>query len=245
MKGVYGKPYIDLDNYLNITSLESLFDEMTVGISKSFIDKGVVSCGVHPMEPELELCKVLKKPENYLSSEEIRLLNSLSNLHQKAWFVSLRLPVYHPYFMVFIRRERDFWGKHFEGSCDWTDNAKFFPRTIDFVKSLPFSEVGRIMFFITSAGNRTLVHYDAGDEQARMSHSNTEFIYFRPKNEKKLFVYDEESETKHFVNSYASFWNDLDWHGVDPSEKGSFSMRVDGVFRDEFREKLNEVARRS
>lgn len=242
MKGVYAKTYIDLDGYIDLEEFHSLYDEMIMGISKSHIDKGVVSCGVHPKEKELELCTVLQNPNEYLSAKDIENLDKLDNLHQRAWYVSLRLPVYHPYFLVFIRRERDFWKKHLRDNCEWTQQAKLFPQTLEFIEKLPFDEIGRILFFITSSQHRTLIHYDAGNPEARRAHPNTEFIYFRPGLEKKLFIYDEDKDEKHYVKSCASYWNDLDWHGVDQNVKTTFSMRVDGVFQDKFRKEISLIS---
>lgn len=235
--GVYGQPSISLDSHIDVTHFHTLYDEMAMGIAKSWVDKGVVSCGTRENETHLELCHVLQKPEKYLTDTQISCLEKLTNLHQKAWYVSLILPVHHPYSLVFLRREQDFWRKQYADNCKWTENAKYFPETIRFIESLPFQEIGRILFFITEPENETLIHYDGGSPEARQK-TNTEMIYFRPGLKKKIFIWDEDKQLRYPITSCASYWNDLDWHGTDPTPGKSFSLRIDGIFKAEFRDKL-------
>ncbi len=237
LKGVYGKPYINLDSFINIDQFNELVNEMIIGISKSWVDKGVVSCGVRPEEKKLELCHVLKNPEKYLNAEQVESLNALPNLHQKAWYCTLLLPIHHPYSLVFLRRENQFWNKHLQGECKWTENAPHFPKTIEFIKRLPFKEIGRILFFVSEPHQDVLIHYD-GELDGSRERKNTEMIYFRPMMKKNFFLWDNEKNENVMVKSCASYWNDLDWHGALPSDGKAFSLRVDGIFEDSFRETL-------
>ncbi len=237
IRGVYGRPFLNLDSLIDINTYQGLINEMLIGISKSWVDKGVVSCGSRVDEKKLELCEVLRNPQNFLNPEQVETLIGLSNLHQKAWYCSLLLPVHHPYSLVFIRRERNFIEKHLENSCEWTGNAQYFPKTCEFVKSLPFEQVGRILFFMSEPNAETLIHYDSSTPESR-GRPNTEMIYFRPFLRKKLFIWDETTSIKHHLVGHASYWNDMDWHGVDPSDTKSISLRIDGVFNSEFRKLL-------
>lgn len=243
--GVGGLPYIDLDEFIDIEAFDNLFDELVIGISKSWVDKGVVSCGVRDTESRLELCTVLNSPHLYLSQKQMEILEKLDNLHQKAWYCSLILPIHHPYSLVFIRREKDFWKKQYFEFSDWTHNAVFFPKTIEFIKSLPFKEFGRILLFITEPNEETLIHYDGGRVESRKN-ANTEMIYFRPgPNKKKIFIWDDFYQKEYVVKSTASYWNDLDYHGVHASIGKSFSLRIDGVFTDEFRNQLSDFSNKN
>ena len=243
LKGVNGLPYYNLDQFLDIDSFNNLFDELAVGISKSWVDKGVVSCGVRETETQLELCSVLNSPQKYLNSHQLKILDKLDNLHQKAWYCSLILPIHHPYSLVFLRRERDFWKKQYSDFCDWTENAQYFPETIEFIKRLPFQEFGRIVLFITEPNEETLIHYDGGSADS-LKNANTEMIYFRPgSNKKKIFIWDDSAKKEYLINSTASFWNDLDYHGVHASNGKTFSLRIDGVFTNSFRQSLLELSK--
>jgi hypothetical protein len=241
IRGVFGQPFLNLDPLIDVTRFNGLLNELLVGISTSWIDKGVVSCGSRESETMLELCQVLKSPENFLTPEQVQTLARLPNLHQKAWYCSLLLPVHHPYSLVFLRREREFWKKQFADHCDWTGNADYFPETVKFIRTLPFEQIGRILIFITEPNCETIIHYDGGHPQA-LENENTEMIYFRPMLRKKLFIWDESLQKKQYVEGCASFWNDLDWHGVDAAPGKTFSLRVDGVFKETFRRQLKQLS---
>ncbi|MCB0362186.1 MAG: hypothetical protein KDD35_05675 [Bdellovibrionales bacterium] len=242
LRGVYNQNYLNLDNLIDVTTLQNLHSEMAAGIARSYIDKGVVSCGSQASETKLELCQVLRSPEKFFSTEQLSYLNQMNNLHEKAWYCCLLLPIHHPYFMVFLRRERSFWKKQYAEYCDWTANARFFPKTLKFISQLPFKEIGRILFFITDHHYETLIHYDASDEKSRGSHNNTEMLYLRSRLDKRLFLFDPSQQKKIYVNSYASFWNDLDWHGTEPAEKKTFALRVDGFFNEKFKIQLEKLS---
>ena len=56
---------------------------------------------------------------------------------------------------------------------------------------------------------------------------------------KTFYVYDEATKEKHYVNAPAAFFNDLDMHGGEVSQSMNWSLRIDGVFSEEFRKKLD------
>ena len=52
-------------------------------------------------------------------------------------------------------------------------------------------------------------------------------------------MYDEKTQEKHFVgNARAVTFNNSDYHGSDPSDRLVVSLRVDGVFTEETRNKI-------
>jgi hypothetical protein len=75
------------------------------------------------------------------------------------------------------------------------------------------------------------------DGIAQVPHKN-EFIWINPTGIKKFYVYNEDTQERHDVNSPAIFFNDLDMHGGDTNECMTWSLRIDGVFTDEFKQKL-------
>jgi hypothetical protein len=60
----------------------------------------------------------------------------------------------------------------------------------------------------------------------------------RPNLDKPFYIQDPEAGTKIAVESRACFFNDLDWHAGGRTNVQSYSMRVDGVFSDVFRESI-------
>ena len=68
------------------------------------------------------------------------------------------------------------------------------------------------------------------DEKPKADH----FVTFVPGGNKRLFLWDEEGQSKTPVSARAYWFNDSDWHGVEADPFFRYSIRVDGVFRDDF-----------
>jgi len=118
-----------------------------------------------------------------------------------------------------------------DASC-WqkTALADEFPELMAFVNDLPFESYGRAFIIFDDNGISEPVHRDHGDPDLHQ-----EFIWFRPNKVKRFYVYDKASKEKHYVQSYACWFDTRHYHGTDPAEGLSMSIRVDGVFTPEFR----------
>lgn len=111
----------------------------------------------------------------------------------------------------------------------------FFPRTIDFVKRLPFTAIGRCNVMGLAANDHGTVHRDA----VPADHPEPDhFITLCPGGNKRLFLWDEELQRELPVEGRAYWFNDADWHGVSADPWFRYSVRVDGVFQPDFVEAL-------
>jgi hypothetical protein len=115
---------------------------------------------------------------------------------------------------------------------DFTRRAKtFFPKTIAFVKSLPFERIGRCNVMGLEANDHGTVHRD-GDP--RPDEPADHFVTFCPRGDKRLFLWDDAAQAKTYVTGFTYWFNDHDYHGVDADPFFRYSIRVDGVFRPDF-----------
>jgi len=120
----------------------------------------------------------------------------------------------------------------------WKRTAEaHFPKTIAFVKSLPFDVVGRCNVMGLEAHDHGTVHRD-GDPAAQREPDH--FITFAPAPGKRLFLYDEATRTETPVTGRAYWFNDHDYHGVYADPFFRYSVRVDGVFTPTFRGELEK-----
>lgn len=121
---------------------------------------------------------------------------------------------------------------------DFTRNARsFFPKTIEFVKSLPFSSIGRCNVMGLESHDHGTVHRD-GDPAEQQSPD--QFITVVPGGDKELFLWDEVARQETPVRSRAYWFNDFDYHGVRAAPVFRYSVRVDGVFRPGFIEQIQQ-----
>ena len=97
------------------------------------------------------------------------------------------------------------------------------------------------MLFMTEANNQTVPHYDDIDNGSR---PNDDFIWFTTKpGTKKIFVFDNDTKEKFYTapDKKLVWFNEFDWHGTDPTDHFSFSVRIDGKFTPEVKKALSEM----
>lgn len=92
-----------------------------------------------------------------------------------------------------------------------------------------FSEIGRIIIFLTERDARAEMHCDYADGKSRKD----QFLWLNPNLTKKFFVLDTEFK-KHYLTGVANTFDSASWHGGDPSPRASFTIRVDGRFSRPF-----------
>ena len=113
----------------------------------------------------------------------------------------------------------------------------------DSVRSLPFEAIGRANIMGLEANDHGTVHRDCDPEAQAEAAEPANFVSLCPADNKRLFLWDEARQEKVFVRGRAYWFNDGDYHGVDPDPFFRYSIRVDGVFRHDFLSALRRDAR--
>lgn len=118
----------------------------------------------------------------------------------------------------------------------WTDNAKFFPGVVEYLETLPFKNIGRVLFFTTYPNAGVCIHRDS----IVAEHSDHNINLFFDGGWRPSFVWDEKKKEKIYLpnGSKSYFFNNRDYHGVDPEPVYRYTLRVDGTFTDELCEEL-------
>jgi hypothetical protein len=112
--------------------------------------------------------------------------------------------------------------------------AEEFSELMDFIETLPFQSKGRMLVIYDDSGKIVPAHRD---------HLNTEvcheFIWFRTNFNKPLYMLNPSTNEKKYVEGYTAWFDSVNqYHGSDGGTGLSFSIRVDGKFTDEFRQKI-------
>ena len=239
MKGIAGKPFIDCQEHLDIDGLKNLNFEVCSGIALSKVNAGVYGPGVVNSEVYGNFLAL----KNKLSVTGEYGWNTM-NHNQQNMFAKLYLKLYNPSTTVYLREHQKgldpitaYRKKSYAEFFDWNDNIKNFPKLKEWLDNLigsVFEQYGRILFFIHEHDCKLLTHRDG---PGYFPHHN-EFLWLNPMMIKTFYVYDDLSEVKHYVKSPSVFFNDLDMHGGEVSQSMTWSLRIDGVFTEEFRKKL-------
>jgi hypothetical protein len=111
--------------------------------------------------------------------------------------------------------------------------AEFSPLT-EFLGTLPFASTARMIIIYDDQGNAVPAHRDHVEREVC-----NEFIWMRTNFDKRFFVLNPDSGEKLYVNSHTAWFDTVNqYHGAEASDGLTFSIRVDGVFSDEFRRQI-------
>ena len=256
--GLFGRAYVDLERYVDLPALAALDDEICLGLAEvpvdytggshrsmeimprsraaeAHVDYGEVIAAMDPGAYATfralahEPASLPEAPANATFGEERD--HALSR-RQMLW-LEARYGVYFPW-KVYLEMipNRTWEEKSSPEGKDFTRLARtFFPKTIAFVKSLPFLHVGRCNLMGLASNDHGTVHRDGVPaDKPKVDH----FITLCPRGDKRLYLWDEEKREKTPVAGRAYWFNDSDYHGVDADPFFRYSIRVDGAFRPDF-----------
>jgi hypothetical protein len=115
-----------------------------------------------------------------------------------------------------------------------TEDAAEFAELMEFIETLPFKARGRMLIIYDQQGRAVTAHRD--HDLPDLCH---EFIWFRTNRAKPFFMLDPGTGERLDVASHAAWFDTVNqFHGADATGELAWSIRVDGVFSDEFREMI-------
>lgn len=115
-----------------------------------------------------------------------------------------------------------------------TAEAEEFEPLMAFLETLPFKATGRMLIIYDNGGNAVPAHRD--HLEAETCH---EFIWLRTNFNKSLYMLNPVTGERLAVQSHSAWFDSVNqYHGADASEGLSFSIRVDGIFADELRDRI-------
>jgi hypothetical protein len=245
-KGVSGKLFVEMEEYLETSNFIELHNEAIMGLS--LIEKFDHPYIMGEIPPELRKnygnmfleSEILDNLDQYdPDGFHYEKMKSLS-VQQRRRYCYFAFGALSPWFGVCYLRYNNFLKKTSESALEneWHENAKYFPKLKEYVNSLKsslFSEVGRVLFFVSYPTVPTVVHRDFIQEPHRDHSVNLFFNKGRP-----AFIYNELTQAKHYLDPAcrAYFFNNRDYHGVDAENEMRYTLRIDGTFTQAVQDKL-------
>ena len=258
IKGINGKPYFDLEQYLDMKTFDLLQPEIIKGFSlaRPYAKEGTW------MAPGFSFNNMSYIPHwkpIYKAMDEFMALPDIDPIKQAGMelmpkdfknfkernlftrYLKMAMGSYDPYIYYYLWEE---------GSWDdrtaprkLTEEAEYFPEVVKWVENLVgtiFVDIGRVIFFHCEADGIPFEHrdLDAKNGVDVVKPHRNEFIHIRPNTKKAFYIWDPEHKNKVYLNTRAAWWNDTDWHGGEKIIEQSYSLRIDGKFTEDFRKKL-------
>jgi hypothetical protein len=120
-----------------------------------------------------------------------------------------------------------------------TEAAAEFSELMEFIATLPFKATGRMLVMYDDVARPVPAHRD--HEETEVCH---DFVWFRTNLDKPFYMLDHRTGERLYVTSHSAWFDTVNqFHGSDARDGLSFSVRVDGVFTDEFRRRIPTPAR--
>lgn len=262
IRGIGGKPYINLDPFLDIKSFIDLHAEMCKGfaLARDYAKEGTW------MKPGFDQSRgsytwdwkpIYKAHEEYLALPEDHPIKiqgkeiyptDFKDYKQRNLFtryLKSALGANDPYIYYFLWNEGD-WNER-NAERQKTEESRFFPNVVHWVENLQqqgiVDRIGRVIFFHCDHNGKAFEHRDLDAKNGVFEndyytpHKN-EFIHIRYRTKRGFYIWDPDTQDKHYVNSHAAFWNDQDWHGGEYSLEQEYGLRVDCKFSIEFKNKI-------
>lgn len=266
IKGLFGRPFLSLEPFLDLSGLDALDEEICTGLSQVptvYTGGCHRSMGIMPPSRAAEgfgdYGEALQRMSAGDFAEFLSLDEETEDLDPAATardrfgeekehplsFAQMKLleikhGVYFPWKVFYQLIETEYWDEKSEPR-EFTREARvWFPRTVAFLRSLPFVQVGRCNILGLESNHHGTVHRDG--DPARQA-APDQFITFVPRGDKRLFLWDEEARRSLPLQGRAYWFNDFDYHGVEADPWFRYSLRIDGVFEPSFLARLQDAAR--
>jgi Rieske 2Fe-2S family protein len=263
--GLFGEPYVDLEPFLDLATLEAVDAEVArglAGVETTYTGGTLKWMGVvAPWAMEDAYLDAMHAIEA-LPEDELRTFLSLSDgtapldpndrallrfgdetdhpfsREQERW-LAYRHGVYFPWKVCYHLLENDRWeDKHSGAGKDFSAEAReVFPETVRLLESLPFSEIGRAVIFGLEPNDHAPLHRDTEPGEAL---TVAQSISLCPRRDKRFYLQNAETDEPLVISARAYWFNDMDYHGVLADPFFRYSIRVDGVFRPGFAEDVRD-----
>lgn len=230
----FNLPFVDMDKYIDTEKFLELSEEICRGIAKSSIHYSNPGNRTYPLENGCDL--QLPWDAEIENADLIKGMNDV----EKRIFLKYYKNVLYTTTGIFIKKHKGYLNKHLDSHSELTENAKHFPNFLKYIDELPFEQTGRIFIFLQDHFMPLVEHRDSMNDN--YTGELTDFLWFTiDKNSMNFFIRDNNNK-KHYVSSTCAWFNENDRHGSDGVPSATFCIRIDGVFKKDFKEKvLNDL----
>lgn len=147
---------------------------------------------------------------------------------------SARLPGAKMVYLSKPRGEDDYYKLNQPDFWEPSDEAEEFAPLMQFIDTLPFEATARMLIIYDASGAAVSAHRD--HDSTELCH---EFIWLRTNLAKPFYMLDQNSGQKLYVRSHSAWFDTVNqFHGADANGKLSVSIRIDGIFTEEFRRQI-------
>lgn len=239
--GKYSSPYLTFDQYFKDSPWEAMDNELKSIFANREDLKSTFIPGHGCLIPtwvnnKKWLTHFILYAEHYMSREQ------LGKFHTRAEFTdyiyrNFAQPDWSDRLLISMNLDNPpGWAdKHVNGTIhsEFKETAPVFTKWLKESLGHVFKDFGRVIVFRNLKNVPVGIHRDYFFNPQGLKMHSMNFQFGRI--DRPFFIFDEVTREKVYVNNTRAYtFNDVDMHGVDAEDYDAYTVRVDGVFTDEF-----------
>lgn len=222
-QGHNGKLFLDFTEYATF-DFEKMDTEICLALSKVDLNKYPAVSGVMP--PKLKYGR-FENEVMYNFTGDRDNLKGLSTM-EKRKFLFFKHKTLLPWFFVIDLKPNLFFNRS-NDDYPWSEFSELTPYTKQCIETLPFDSIGRVVIYGSWPQAAVPCHRDWLPDGVFHHHINLNPGGYRP-----VYIYDPITDNKHYLPETHKLYayQTTDYHGVDALPHFSYTIRVDGVYKE-------------
>lgn len=233
--------FIDLEKHIDLTEFDSLHPEICRGIATArhlaynglhTINPGTInpSSQGYPVKPIYEMYTLW---ESLPDTDPVKVFGKDLDYNELTSYLKFALggyDLYSLYKVLDVDHHTHGIGEieqHFPGLVTWIVNFK---------RKNVFSFIHSATLMTLEAGGIPWEHYDP--EVINEKGTPSEFIHIKTDLDRPFYMIDPATHKKTYMNTRVAWWDENDWHGGEPIQRPTYTLRINGGFSKEFKEKI-------
>lgn len=240
---VYNRLYIDLANYIDLKVFDSLHPVICRGIATAshlaFNGLQTINPGsINPNTQNYKITPLYEAHETWSSLPPDSLLKKAGedlDYNQLTTYLKFAFGGYDLYSIYrildagFQETGLGEMEQHFPSLIEWILNFK---------DQGIFKSLHSATLMVIESGGIPWEHCDPEQPEDVEEGFIPEFIHIKTDLDRPFYMIDPETKNKVYVNTRVAWWNERDWHGGEPISRPSYTLRINGRFSDEFKQRL-------
>jgi hypothetical protein len=240
---IHNQSFIDLENYIDLTEFDRLHPEICRGIATA---KHLAIDGLHEIpegtiRPHAQGLKVKPVWDAYKlwnslpDTDPLKIAGKDLNYNQLTEYLKFAFGGYDLYSIYRILQE----GWHPQGMGEFYIHfSKLIDWVITFKTSGIFESLSSSNLLVLEAGGIPWEHADLEYVEADKPDLIHEFIHIKTDIDRPFYIINSETQDKTYMNTRVAYWNERNWHGGEPINRPTYTLRINGRFTEEFRTKI-------
>ena len=237
---INGLPYINLEQYVNLKEFDDLHLEICKGIAtaRHLSVHGLQKINPGSINPDSQGCKINPLYEVYsywqaLPDNDLLKTNGKDlEYNQLSTYLKYSLGAYDAYYLYRLFEDADDnmtlneINDHFPNLTSWI---------INFKTSGIFSSIHSSVLFVLDEAGIPWEHYDPELASVGLM---SEFIHIKTDLDRPFYMIHPETKEKVYITTRVAWWNENVWHGGEPINRPTYTLRITGKFSDSFRNQI-------